>query len=167
MEINNIGNNSSDIVLLKDGQWSAIDGELCRVIDFSPFLHIVKSGKVLALGEEKYTPYASITIECKKISGQKRTGFVTNKMDFINLWAAFKDRGVKRNEEVIICWSKKHYKLKWLKFLPGFWPKLWVMVCKKGAYELMTNKDYKPELSGEARFLAERPIIEWKPDIME
>lgn len=111
-------------------------------------------------------PYASIEIECKKIQG-RITGFITHKTDFLHLWAAFKERTVKRNEEIIIFWSKKHYKVKLLKFFPGFWPKLWIMVCQKDAYEILTDPNYKPELQGEARFNAERAIIEWKPEIME
>lgn len=156
-------NNSSDITLIKDREWGLIDGELCRVIDFTP-LASVKDGKVSNLSGT--TPYASVTIECKKMS-EKIIGFITHKTDFIHLWVAFKERTVKQNEEVIICWSKKHYKLKLLKFFPSFWPKLWVMICQKGAFELMTDPNYKPELQGEARYNAEKSIIEWKPEIME
>jgi hypothetical protein len=46
-------------------------------------------------------------------------------------------------------------------------PKLWVMVCPKGAYELMENSNYKPELSGLERWNAMKPIIQWKPKVME
>ncbi|MBU0534045.1 MAG: hypothetical protein KJ887_04535 [Candidatus Omnitrophica bacterium] len=48
-----------------------------------------------------------------------------------------------------------------------FLPRLWVMVCPKGAFELMVDQNYKPELSGEARWKAQKPIIEWKPEVME
>lgn len=152
----------SEVSLLKDSEWSIIDGEVCRVIDFTPW-GFVKDRKISTIN--RWTPYASLTIECKKISG-KATGFITHKMDFLHLWAAFKERGIKQNEEVIIIWSKKNYKFKLLNFLPGFWPKLWVMICQKGAFELITDSNYKPELHGEARAMAEMPIIDWKPDIM-
>lgn len=158
---------SSDITFLKDSQWAVIDSEPCKVIDFYPFLHLVKDGKVTSQGKETYTPYASIVLECIKLPKQKITGFITNKLDFINLWTAFKERGIKPDEEVIAFWSKKHYKVKWLKYLPSIWPKLWIMICHNGAYKLMTDQDYKPELTGEARFLAQRSIIEWKPEIIE
>ena len=46
-------------------------------------------------------------------------------------------------------------------------PRLWVMICPKGAFELMADQKSRPELQGEARFLAERPIAEWKPEVME
>jgi len=41
------------------------------------------------------------------------------------------------------------------------------MICPKGAFELMADQKSRPELQGEARFLAERPIAEWKPEVME
>lgn len=153
----------SEITLIKDSEWSLVDGEPCRVIEFTPW-GFVKNGKVTALSGT--TPYASITIECKKVP-KKITGFITHKMDFLHLWAAFKERTTRKNEEVIIFWSKKHYKVKLLRLFSGPWPKLWVMVCQKGAYEIMTDPNYTPELQGEARFDAERPIVEWKPEIME
>ena len=153
----------SEITLLKDSDWSVIDSEPCRVIEFTPW-GFVKNGKVTALSGT--TPYASITIECKKVP-KEITGFITHKMDFLHLWAAFKERTIKQSEEVIIFWSKKHYKVKLLRLFSGPWPKLWVMVCQKGAYEIMTDPNYTPELQGEARFDAERPIVEWKPEIME
>lgn len=152
----------SEITLLKDSEWSAIDSEACKVVRFTPFAS-VKDGKITH--SDTSTPYASVTLNCYKIQGTIE-GFITHKIDFLHLWTAFKERTVKKDEEVIIFWTKKHYKFKPLKILPSF-PKLWVMICQKGAYKLMTDPKYKPELTGEARWLAERPIVEWKPEIME
>ena len=152
----------SKVPLLKDSQWSVIDGELCRVIDFTP-LGLIKDGKVLALN--KTTPYASITLECRKLP-KKITGFICHKMDFMHLWSAFKERGIKQDEEVLIFWSKKHYK-KLYKIFSAFLPRLWVMVCPKGAFELEVDPGYKPELTGEARWNATKPITDWKPEVME
>ena len=154
----------SKIVLIKDREWSVIDGEPCRVIDFSPLGSIIDAGgKVLSV--DKTTPYASITMECKKLEKNIR-GYITHKMDFEHLWAAFKDRIVKEDEEVIIYWTKKHYKGS-AKLFSAFMPRLWVMVCPKGAFELIINLDYKPELTGEARWNAMKPIIDWKPEVMD
>ncbi|MGB8953235.1 MAG: hypothetical protein WCC06_11300 [Candidatus Aminicenantales bacterium] len=153
--------NKSEVILLKDNQWSVIDGELCRVINFTP-LGSIKDGKVKALN--KTIPYASVTLECKRLS-KEITGFICHRMDFIHLWSAFKERGVKNDEEVIIIWSKKHYK-KLYKIFSAFFPRLWVMICPKGAYEL-ENPDYRPELKGEARWNATKPIAQWKPEVME
>lgn len=157
-----IKNNLSDITLLRDSDWRIIDGELCRVINFVP-LGLIKDGKVLALN--KTTPYASITLECKKLP-KKITGFICHKMDFTHLWLVFKERGIKQDEEVLIFWSKRHYKNIVYKILSVFMPRLWIMICQKGAFELMTNPNSRPELQGEARYLAEKPIVEWKPEVM-
>jgi hypothetical protein len=149
----NMKHSESKIVLIKDSEWSAIDGEPCRVIDFSPFGAVIDAaGKVLPYN--KTTPYASITMECRKL-GENITGYITHKMDFQHLWAAFKERTVKEDEEVIIYWTKKHYKVhSWVgrKLYSAFMPKLRVMVYPKGAFELIVDSNYKPELTGEARW---------------
>jgi len=154
----------SHITLLKNSDWRVIDGEVCRVIDFIPMASI-KDGKVLAIN--RTTPYAAVDLECRKFSGQKVTGFICHKLDFIHLWKAFKERGVKIDEEVIIGWNTKHYQNRLYKFLSFMMPKLWVMICPKGAFELMTDSNWKPELSGEARWNATKPIAEWKPEVMK
>ena len=158
----------SKIVLIKDSEWSAIDGEPCRVIYFGTLgSYIDTSEKVQST--DKTTPYAVVHIECKKL-GKNITGYITHKMDFQHLWAAFKERTVKEDEEVIIFWTKKHYKVgSWVgrKLYSAFMPKLWVMVCPKGAFELTADSNYKPELTGEARWNAMKPITDWKPEVME
>lgn len=158
----NTKSNSSEISLLKDSDWSIIDSEPCRVINFTP-MGSVKDGKVIAI--DKSTPYASITFECKKLPDRIK-GFICHKMDFEHLWAAFKKRGVKNNEEVIIFYSKKHFR-SYAKIFSAFMPRLWVMICHKGAFELMTDPNHKPEIKGEARYKMEKPIIDWKPEVME
>ena len=157
--------NESEIVLWKDSEWSHIDGELCRVSAFSTLGSLIDAnGKVHTTS--RTMPYASLALECKKL-GKNITGYITHKMDFQHLWAAFKERTVDEDEEVIIIWTKEHYRHRLTKLLTPFMPKLWVMVCPKGAYELMVESDYKPELSGEARWHAMKPIIQWKPEVME
>jgi len=161
----NPGHGGPVIVLWKDSEWSRIDGEPCRVTDFGTLGSFVDvDGKVHAM--DKTTPYAVVTMECKKF-GKNVTGYITHKEDFKHLWAAFKDRKVKENEEVIFIWTREYYKYKLTKFLRPFMPKLWVMVCPKGAYELMIDSNYKPELSGEARWNAMKPILQWKPEVMQ
>lgn len=150
-------------IMRKDIEWSVIDGEPCRVIDFTP-LASVKNGKVIA--PNLTDPYASITLECKKMPNTIK-GYVTHKMDFTHLWTAFRERGISDNEEVIIIWTTKHYKYKFLKLLSPAYPKMWVMICLKGALEIMVDSNWKPELTGEARRNAMKPIAEWKPEIME
>ncbi|MBU0998765.1 hypothetical protein KKG24_00430 [Patescibacteria group bacterium] len=146
----------------KDGEWSAIDGEPCRVINFTPLVSI-ENGKIITPNKEE--PYASVVLECKKVPNTIK-GFIWHKMDFKHLWKAFKERDIQQNEEVIIFWSKKHFK-SYAKIFSALMPRLWVMICQKGAFELMADPNSRPELQGEARYLAERPIIEWKPEVME
>jgi len=153
--------NLSEKHLLKDSQWSATDGEVCRVIDFTPMASI-KEGKIFAT--DKSTPYASVVLECKKLPPETK-GFITHKVDFMHLWLAFKERGIGQDEEVLIFWTKKHYR-KIYKIFSAFLPRLWVMICPKGAFELQTNPDHRPELNGEARLKAMLPIIDWKPEFM-
>lgn len=152
----------AETILRKDSEWSVIDSEPCRVIEFTPSAS-VENGKVIS--SNKTEPYASVIFECKKLPQQTK-GFICHKMDFQHLWAAFKERGVRQDEEVIIFYSRKHFK-SYAKFFSAFMPRLWVMICQKGAFELMTDPNSRPELRGEARFLAERPIAEWKPEVMK
>jgi hypothetical protein len=58
-------------------------------------------------------------------------------------------------------------KYKFLKLFSPVYPKMWVVVYPKGAYDLMMDQNYKPELSGEARTKTTLPIVDWKPEIME
>ena len=146
----------------KDSEWRVVDGEPCKVIDFIPLARI-ENGKVVA--PDKTKPYASVILECKKLPEQTR-GFIFHKMDFQHLWTAFKERRVGENEEVIIFYSKRNLK-NYAKLFSTFMPRLWVMVCQKGAFELIADHNSRPELQGEARFLAERPIVEWKPEVIK
>jgi len=152
----------AETILRKDSEWSVIDGEPCKVIEFTPSA-IIKNGRVVALNKNE--PYASVVLECKKLSQQTK-GFIYHKMDFQHLWAAFKERGVRENEEAIIFYSKKRLK-SYAKLFSVFMPRLWVMICPKGAFELMADPNNRPELQGEARFLAELPIVEWKPELIK
>jgi len=145
-----------ETVFLKDREWSVIDGEVCRATVFDD----TNSHRNM------FSPYAVITIECKKIPN-KINGYITHKVDLMHLRNAFKERPLKEDEEVLTIWTKKHYKNVLFKLSSFFMPKLIVWICKKGAYELINYPNHKPGLQGEARFLAQRPIIEWKPKVME
>ncbi len=152
----------AETTLRKDSEWSVIDSEPCRVISFTP-LASIENGKILA--SKKMEPYASVTLECKKIPVAVK-GFITHKEDFAHLWAAFRERRLADNEEAIIIWSKKHLKT-YAKICSAFMPRLWVMICPKGAFEIMTDSNWKPELTGEARWIATKSAVEWKPEVMK
>lgn len=170
-------NKSDEITFLKDDEWSAIDGEVCRMLKFTPIVETV-DGRVEV--SNLNTPYASVVIECPLVNG-KINGFITHKIDFAMLLAAFNKPsqipGVRLeislnpdqempDHEVWIIWTKKRYKLM-AGFIKAILPRLNVMVCPKGAYEIATNPSYRPELTGEARFLAQRPLIIWTPEVMK
>jgi hypothetical protein len=92
----------TEIVFLKDRDWSAIDGEACRIMSFTPMGTVV-GGRAVAL--DKTAPYASIKFECTRLS-HEATGFITHQLDFLHLWSAFEERGVADDEEVIVFWTK-------------------------------------------------------------
>jgi hypothetical protein len=99
-------NSETEIVLLKDSEWSKIDGQPCKVLHFTPFATI-DNGKIKDTGFNM--PYCALTIECRQLPN-KATGYITHKIDFVNLWKVFKERGVHEQEEVIIFWTKENYK---------------------------------------------------------
>jgi len=147
--------------LLNDNDWSIVEGELCRAREFAP-MATIQNGKIIS--PSKSLPYASVTIECKKLSHTVQ-GFIAHKLDFRNLWEAFNERPLSEDEEVLFIWTKKHYK-KYAKIFSANMPRLWVMVCPKEAFELETDPNFRPELKGEARWKATRPKAEWKPEVM-
>ena len=139
--------------LLRDSDWAPLDGEVCRVTTLT------------SLGYTKGLPYASVELESPLLA-EPTTGFVTHKLDFEHLSEAFSRRESEPNTEVLIIWTKRFLK-RGAKLVSRFMPRLWVMLCRENTYELMTDQTYEPELRGLERHLAQKPIVEWKPDVME
>ena len=156
-------NSDSEIVLLTDKGWSVIEEELCRILKFTP-MAVVRNGDVIAI--DKYTPYASVELECRKFP-TSATGFITHKIDFMHLWHVFENRTIKDSEEVLIAWTRSRYKSRIHKLVSFGLPKLLVMICKKNAYDLIHDKEYRPDLFGMERARASFPIEEFVPDVME
>ncbi len=152
----------AQITLLSDKQWSIIDGELCRVVSFTPLVGYVENGEVR--GVDTRTPYASITIECKKIPHRIK-GFITHKLDFKNLWHALKERELGNEEEAIIVWSKSSYRLSLLNYLPGFWPKVKITICPKGFWDRLSKEAWDSDLMEFT--LSEVEVAHWKPEIIK
>lgn len=146
--------------LIKSGDWAIVDGKLCKAVRFTPFATF-ENGQVVSTG--RATPYGLVALEAPELQ-PGTVGAIAHKLDFRSLWAVFVERGVGVDEEVIIVWSKTHLK-GFAKLLAPCMPSLSVMVCKAGAYELLTDPQYQPDLKGEARFLAEMPIAHWQPEI--
>lgn len=122
-----------EVILLGDSQWDIIEGEFCRINRFTPLVGFMKDGTIASV--DNRTPYASVSIECRKFPQKEMTGFITHKLDFANLWKIFKERGVRQDEEVILIWSKKNYKSKFLSLISSFWPKLHIIIFPKGFWE--------------------------------
>lgn len=119
--------------LVKNSQWSAIDGELCLITNFHPMLGSkVENGVVFSV--DKTIPYASVSLTCRRAT-ETITGFITHKLDFQNLWAVFEERGLGDREEALMYWTQTHYTNFVARLLSASMPKVIVMVCKKGTYE--------------------------------
>ncbi|MEW5758720.1 MAG: hypothetical protein AB1755_04555 [Candidatus Omnitrophota bacterium] len=143
---------------INNKQWAEIDGVLCKITKFLRF----DKTQEFEINGRKYYPYAVLSVICSKFT-EPVTGLIFHKQDYKHLCMAFEK--VEQGQEVLIFWSNNHYK-SWAKIFSPFMPKLWVMVCPGGAFEIETNKDYRPEITGEARWNAFKPIIEWKPEVM-
>jgi hypothetical protein len=177
-------NKKSEIILRKDKEWRLIENELCIVKDFRPLMgSVVKDG--MAISPVTSVPYASVELKCKKIQGEI-TGFICHKIDFINLWYAFRENGLDgETEEVCIYWSTKHYNNIIVKILSSFqlivlgatpFPKIIVIVYKKGTYERNIRSDngilgqeHKLPLkeNAEVFIYGSMPLQFWIPDIMK
>jgi hypothetical protein len=66
---------------------------------------------------------------------------------------------------VHVIWTKKHLRRS-ARLLSRFMPRLWVLIYPKGAYELLSDHDFQPELSDRAWVEATTPVAQWKPDVM-
>jgi hypothetical protein len=161
-----------------DRDWSAIDGELCRVTVFTPMASVTRGNVIAVPG----LPYASVTLEPVRL-GKIIHGFISHKTDFRMLWAAFRSRGavpsvslrfssadvgagqLAQNEEVWVIWSRRNYRTLARPFA-RFLPRLIVMVSPKGAFDLVRDGTLRPDLQGEARF-PEAPLVIWTPQVMK
>jgi len=151
---------TKELTIIKNKDWNLIKDQWLRVIEFNPLAKI-ENGKIVALSLT--TPYALIKAEGKNFP-QKINVFITHKIDFTNLWKAFKENPLTENEEVLIICPGKSSKAVF-KLFSAVMPKMVVMICSKDAFKLEADSNYKPELTGEARWNAMKPIEEFKPDI--
>ncbi|MFC1674607.1 hypothetical protein ACFL1K_01740 [Candidatus Omnitrophota bacterium] len=139
-------NSPSEGTLVSDKQWSVVESEVCRATNFDDT--------------------ATIQIECRKIP-HKIKGFISHKEDLMHLREAFDAADAKKDLlEVLVIWTKTHYKNGLFRLMSFSMPKLIVWVCKKGAYEFINYPAHKPELQGEARFEMQKPVVEFKPGVM-
>ncbi|HUD44469.1 MAG TPA: hypothetical protein VMR41_02935 [Patescibacteria group bacterium] len=153
---------SNSKILRKDNEWKEIEDKFCKVLEFNP-IALVKNSQVIT--SDKSTPYASVILRCEG-KQEKIKGYITHKIDFFSLWQIFKERKVSKAEEVNIVWTTKQYKYFFVKYISVLFPKLRIMVCPKEAFELLTDLNFRTDLTGKKRAMAEMPILDLKPDIM-
>lgn len=150
-----------EIVVSVDIPWSDIDAEVCRV---QKYLSPKEMDETIAAGG--FGARCCLLVECSKFE-KKLLIPVFHKIDFNNLKSLFKTRGIATGEEVLISWSKRYYKNFLYRKIYFFLPRFWIMVCKKNAYELMFDSNYRPDLKGEARSLEEKPLLVVKPSVLD
>lgn len=144
-----------EVALVRDRDWAAIDGHVCRVKSFNPLARI-EDGSIVCI--DRAAPYALILMEVP--GWPETTGAITHRADFVHLWKVFNEIGVDDTVEVNVAWIKSRLRPP-VSWLANFMPGLSVMICKSGAFELITTNS-QPELTGLERFEAERPLIEFK-----
>ena len=148
--------------LIRDSDWEPLDGEVCRVIEFTPLAGRMEGTKVKS---SSMWAYASIELESPVLAGPT-TGFITHKIDFKHLSEAFSRSENEPDTEVLIFWTRQHYK-PGVKLFGRLMPRMWVMLCHKNAYEVWTDEAYRAELDTSEQVRARTPIAQWKPDVMQ
>ncbi|MEW6403664.1 MAG: hypothetical protein AB1649_17855 [Chloroflexota bacterium] len=153
-----------EIKLIKDSDWAFVDNEVCRVKSFTPLCSIVEGRIVQSVGS---MPYASMVLESIK-TDKPMTGYVVHKIDLQHLLAALNEQKKENDQfEVLIIWTKTRYVNIVYKLLAAFMPRMIVMLCKKGAFEVMHDVAHRPELKGMDRMNAMLPVREWRPAVIE
>lgn len=154
-----------EITLRKDKEWKLIDGKLCLVKEFTPIGSNVIDGKVISPNTN--VPYGEVILKCMEFESEIK-GFITHKIDFLNLWTVYKERGIKIGEEVLIYWTVNHYKGKLSKLLSMMSPKIVVMVCPIGTYNSCPD-GFKLENNREllVNVYGLNSIVWFIPDVME
>lgn len=132
------------MILVKDSDWSPVEDRPCKVMSFAP------NGPNGAR--------AIIALDSPNLPSDT-AGAIFHKRDFENLQTAFAQGD---DTVVVVEWSKRHLTGLRKLFAP-FMPRLFIMVFHPEAYELMANPNLRPELRGEERFLAERPLMMLEP----
>jgi hypothetical protein len=156
---------------MSDSEWASIEGKLCLATAFVPMSGSIVNGAVVT--RDQRTPYAGVQLSVADYDGDI-TGFITNKLDFAMLWAAFNDNalaldGVYREpplpgcsdlsqlpHEIWLVWTRKRYVFP-ANLLPKVaLPKLIVMVAHEGAFE---------QYGKTPQYAADEPIVAWIPDV--
>lgn len=135
----------------------------CARIDRFMVLGHIKNGGARRTDD---LPYALITLKLYEPPFNAKLA-IDHKLDFLHLWEAYKKRGVSKDEEVLVTYNPGNYKYNLHKIFPSLLPKLVVWICPKGAFKIIHDYSYRPELRGTPRYRAKAPITEYKPGIMK
>ncbi|QQG50327.1 MAG: hypothetical protein HZB70_01990 [Candidatus Berkelbacteria bacterium] len=155
-------NNSEEVVLLRDNEWSVIDSKLCIANELRPLGSTVENGEVIS--KVKDVPYATISLRCKGID-REISGFITNKMDFQHFWEAFQEKS--EGLEVLFYWTKTHYQNRLIQFGTAVMPKVVVILCPKGTFESVTEDfSLRPKEDARANVYGLTPTKFWIPPVI-
>jgi len=77
---------------LSDSEWASIEGKLCLATSFVPMSGSIVNGNTET--RDQSTPYAAVQLKVADHDCEI-TGYITNKLDFAMLWAAFNDNALK------------------------------------------------------------------------
>ena len=147
---------------ISNKDWSEVDGKLCKLVSFD-------TRNTTCVNDKVYTntagEYGRVVFH-SSCSNEPIEGYIFHKVDFLNLHTIIKNRGVSEEQEVLFFYLNKNYK-RIYRIFKIFLPKLYLMVCKKDSFLLIEDKNFKPELKGEARYIASAPIFEIKPEVMK
>jgi len=150
-----ISEHSESLLIGRDIEWAAIEGQYCRVKHFTPF-SVVESGKVKEASQT--LPYASLLVECPKVFNEASLP-VVHKADFRNLWEVFKEIGVSTEMEVLVVYAPlKRRKL--AKLFSGVLPSLVIQLYPKGSLERLEGKP-DTGIPAEEYLKSLLPIAEW------
>ena len=153
--------------LRNDAAWSLIHEKMCSVSRFLPVASM-EGDKII--NAEKMEPYAYLEMDCldnlDPDQQDKFRGAVTHRLDFQALWWAFRVRGIAEDETLTICWSKRRLK-PYARFFSRLMPHLGWAIFAHEALKLLTERDYRPDLFGEERFLRSLPLLQQSPQVWD
>jgi hypothetical protein len=125
-------------ILGKDIPWKQIESVAFRVTRFLP-IGTIENGKIKI--DSLTSPYATLSFESSKLS-QESEILVVNRIDFSNLWKAYKERGIDPKEEVLVfCVPVFRHKL--LKIFYAPMARLQIYIYPKGHFEEICDKNFK------------------------
>jgi len=152
-----MGEEPETLFIGKDVPYKVIEGQLCKVIGFTPFA-VILDGEVKAA--TKVMPYALLSLESPVLpKGKEYILRIAHRIDFSHLWEAFKVRGIDNKKEEVLIAYVSSYRNIWLKLFSSVHPKLHVYIFPIGHLEQCYDRNFKPDNPNTWW----GPIAEWGP----